>query len=441
MAASARIDELRHRYAARPHRYFAPLANALRQQGAFDEAVEILRDQLAHSPQHLIGHVVLGQTLFDMGALVESRAAFEAAQTLDPGNRIVLRHLGEIASLAGDVPTARLWFGRLRAAEPYADDIASQLGDGASTPPGVDDGRVEAAAVADASREVVASSPYMRVAADDADVQTSPHDQRHAPSDADAGHPAPEADATFELLDFAPVTLDPVALEPAARDEDAAPPAALDPVVGLDVPPAAPPAVLAEGEGTGPAHALGTDTPETPEPIGTGAFATETMAGLLAAQGHTREALAVYDRLLAERPDDAALRARAGALRGASNPIPAPALETPMPAAAADGGLPAAPNGEPDDAARAAMLGAAFADLGRASPDVGTAPQPAPHARPAPADDPFEDLTFDRFFADAEPAAVADAAPSAAPSVHTTDDVDHEGDLERFDAWLRGAAA
>ncbi|HEY0776987.1 MAG TPA: tetratricopeptide repeat protein, partial [Gemmatirosa sp.] len=101
MAASARIDELRHRYAAQPRRNLAPLADALRRSGAVEEAVTMLRAQLAEFPDHLTGHVVLGQALFDTGALADARAAFEHARALDPGNRVVLRHLGEIASLAG----------------------------------------------------------------------------------------------------------------------------------------------------------------------------------------------------------------------------------------------------------------------------------------------------------------------------------------------------
>lgn len=369
MAAPAGIEELRHRYAAQPRRYLAPLASALRQSGALEEAVTMLRAQLAEYPEHLTGHVVLGQALFDTGALAESRAAFERARALDPGNRVVLRHLGEIASLAGDAAGARVWFGRLRAAEPYADDIAAQLG-GASGPPVYDPAEDEAPVAVEAGHEVAEPVPV----------------------------------ESFELLEFDP-----------APD--------LDPVVGLDLPPEAPPAEL-QAESNDSAAEAG-----ALEHVAAGPFATETMAGLLAAQGHTEQAIAIYERLAAQRPEDEALRARLVALRAAP--------EETRPA-----------DGTADDAARGRVLAAAFADLprrpesapgpaGAAAPIASSPPGPAGAADPLAADplvnDPFADVSFDRFFDQAadEPAGAPTPGPEAGG----------DADLARFDAWLRRGAA
>jgi ABC-type nitrate/sulfonate/bicarbonate transport system substrate-binding protein len=52
------------------------------------------------------------------------------------------------------------------------------------------------------------------------------------------------------------------------------------------------------------------------------AFVTETMAALLAAQGHRAQAADVYERLLARRPDDARLQSQLASLRGAPRPAP-----------------------------------------------------------------------------------------------------------------------
>lgn len=355
MAASARIDELRHRYAAQPRRYVAPLANALREAGALEEAVTMLRAQLAEYPEHLTGHVVLGRALFDAGALADARVAFEAARALDPGNRVVLRYLGEIASLGGDQEAARRWFGRLRAADPYADDVAAQLG-GGPAPPEVDD--------------VAPDAPALDAAQDVTDVRPA---EAHA-AEAHSPEPAGEADA-FELLDFHAVTVEPPE-EPAVADS---------PAVGLDLAPEEPAA---------------DDGVAALDQIAAGPFATETMAGLLAAQGHTEQAIALYERLTAERPADAGLQARLDALRGAPGAAP-PARS------------------EASDADRGALLAAAFADLGATAPAVDD----------QPAADLYADVSFDRFFA-AEPAA---APVPAAP--------DPDADLARFDAWLRDAAA
>lgn len=54
------------------------------------------------------------------------------------------------------------------------------------------------------------------------------------------------------------------------------------------------------------------EEPAAEEPVGRGApsFVTETMAELYLRQGHRDEAVAVYRQLIAQRPDDAGLRAR-----------------------------------------------------------------------------------------------------------------------------------
>ena len=393
MAAPDRIDELRHRYAARPRRYFAPLANALRQAGALEEAVTMLRAQLAEFPDHLTGHVVLGQALFDAGTLVDARSAFENARALDPGNRVVLRYLGDIASLAGDPAEARLWFGRLRAADPYADDVAAQLGGGAAAPPDADDAPAEPVAV-DATREV--------------------HESERA-ADTVASEP-------FELLEFDAVG------PPDASEVEAPHPSttlggagdastALDPVVGLDLAPAAPPSEL-DGAVGGAVEDDVADVVNPPDEddatldhIAAGPFATETMAGLLAAQGHTEQAITLYERLSVERPDDALLRARLDALRGRPEVVAADGAAPPP-------GRPARPGAT--DAERGALLAAAFSDVARPQPAAEPAPAPAEVERDAPDAAPFADVSFDRFFA----AATTDA----------------DADLARFDAWLRDAA-
>ncbi|HEY0779216.1 MAG TPA: tetratricopeptide repeat protein, partial [Gemmatirosa sp.] len=196
-------------------------------------------------------------------------------------------------------------------------------------------------------------------------------------------------------------------------------PEPIDPVVGLDVAPVAPSPVLQPHDADGAAVSADADRLRDDEAsldhITSGPFATETMAGLLAAQGHTDQAIALYERLTAERPGDVALRARLHALRG----------EPAMPAAT--------------DAERGALLAAAFAD-------------------------PFADVSFEQFFVGAIDTGAATPAPRAAEPVaemvtgsadrepdaaHDADDADEyaadpggidDHDLARFDAWLREVA-
>ena len=127
MSSSARIDELRKKFDENPRRYFAPLANEYRKAGDFEQAVFICQEYLPQQPGHMSGHIVYGQTLFDMGRDEEAEAVFETALTLDPENLIALKHLGDIARQAGDVDGARSWYQRVLEADPRNDEIMQVL--------------------------------------------------------------------------------------------------------------------------------------------------------------------------------------------------------------------------------------------------------------------------------------------------------------------------
>jgi len=123
MSSSARIDELRKKFDENPRRFFAPLANEYRKAGDFEQAVFICQEYLPQQPGHMSGHIVYGQTLFDMGRDEEAKAVFETALTLDPENLIALKHLGDIARQADDLEGARSWYQRVLEADPRNDEI------------------------------------------------------------------------------------------------------------------------------------------------------------------------------------------------------------------------------------------------------------------------------------------------------------------------------
>lgn len=127
MANSARIDELRKKFDENPRRYFAPLANEYRKSGDLDQAAFILEEYLPQQPGHMSGHIVYGQTLFELGRDEEAKRVFETALTLDPENLIALRHLGHIARQAGDFEAARTWYQRLLEADPRDAEIQQLL--------------------------------------------------------------------------------------------------------------------------------------------------------------------------------------------------------------------------------------------------------------------------------------------------------------------------
>ncbi len=127
MSSSARIDELRKKFDENPRRFFAPLANEYRKAGDFEQAVFICQEYLPQQPGHMSGHIVYGQTLFDMGRDEEARAVFETALTLDPENLIALKHLGDIARQAGDFEGSRSWYQRVLEADPRNEEIMQIL--------------------------------------------------------------------------------------------------------------------------------------------------------------------------------------------------------------------------------------------------------------------------------------------------------------------------
>jgi hypothetical protein len=214
---------------------------------------------------------------------------------------------------------------------------------------------------------------------------------------------------------------------------------------------------------------------------------TETMAELFVKQGHPEDALRVYRALLVQRPGDARLRARIAAISGGGKPMSGQTVQAflrailagrpGMPAPSAS--VPAASSldsafaetlgeaepvpGEPSHAAEDTIsLDAVFGDDGgRASmpaqaPPAAAAPVERPS--PAPAPEPQVSATqtggfsFDEFFGSSAarnpgsapspsaPAAPAEPKQPARPSSPRGKPpmMEEEGDLDQFQAWLKG---
>ena len=127
MTAPTRVDELRKRYHENPRRFFAPLANEYRKTGFIDRAILLCEKHLSEQPGNMNGLIVYGQCLFESGRLQEAAPPFEAALEVDPENLIALRHLGDIARLGGDAPTARRWYERLLEVDRRNDEVTALL--------------------------------------------------------------------------------------------------------------------------------------------------------------------------------------------------------------------------------------------------------------------------------------------------------------------------
>jgi tetratricopeptide (TPR) repeat protein len=291
-------------------RIFLPLADAHLRAGDVSEAERLIADGLARHPDFVAAHVLAARVRLSNGDEEGAEVAYAAARRLDPDNVEVLHGLGSILAGRGEEigvmlveqacsldPTVAV----ARGAAPgsHADDtgadivsIADLAPDGpdhaAGTPAGVagDDEVVSIAALApDPDHDVVSI----------ADLAPDPAPGGATPDSA----VAPDVPSIEELAPAEDVIDEPEQGRPAAEQE---PPAAEQPAPSA---PAAPPAPA-----TAPTSAT---TPARPN--GERGLATKTLAELLAAQGQRKEAVEMYERLVAANPADAGLAARLADLR------------------------------------------------------------------------------------------------------------------------------
>lgn len=372
MAGPSRIDELRKKFDENPRRYFAPLANEYRKLGDFDQAIFICQEFLPQQPGHMSGHIVYGQALFEAGRHDEARTVFETALALDPENLIALRHLGDIARAHGDNETARAWYRRVLESDPRNEEIAgilTALDADEAAPPS------QSAAAAPVQTSSPDGSPE-KLEIQSAMTSAAPHlESAQAPSDPIVDQPLTSApspsESTFDELaklftsaEQQPAAPPPEPASPASADDSLGlihegedvlgraaemqgrpEPSAMDGVsTGQQAGAAAPgesggfappflDALGSAGAAPPPASAPTAAPPAVEEPApppeaapdASAAFVTETMAELYLKQGHHELAMDVYRKLVALRPDDAALRARLAELERPSAPQPPPA--------------------------------------------------------------------------------------------------------------------
>lgn len=99
----SRISRFRDLHEQNPGaRYFAPLADLLRQGGQYDEALRLLGEGLGRHDGYLAGLVIQGRTLQEMGRPDEAHETWQQVRRIDPDNLLALEFLADRAIGAQD---------------------------------------------------------------------------------------------------------------------------------------------------------------------------------------------------------------------------------------------------------------------------------------------------------------------------------------------------
>ena len=103
----SRLEELKKALTRDPaSRQFLALADEYRKQGQTREAISVLERGLAQDPTAVAGHVALGRLLQQGGRQDEALNSFSAALKLDPQNLVALRQTADVHLSRGDTVEA-----------------------------------------------------------------------------------------------------------------------------------------------------------------------------------------------------------------------------------------------------------------------------------------------------------------------------------------------
>jgi len=97
---------------------FIALADLLRTESEYDEALAVLEKGLSARPDSLSATVVMGRTLLESGRGDEARTVLAASLQRDPDNTLALRLMAEVCRAAEDWPAALPPLERLTELEP-----------------------------------------------------------------------------------------------------------------------------------------------------------------------------------------------------------------------------------------------------------------------------------------------------------------------------------
>ena len=300
-----RLEEIYESESDPQERAFVPLADAHRRLGDLAKALAVIQEGLVTHPDFASAHMVAGWVHRSRKEPDDAMRSFERVLALDAENTLAR---SAIAELIDD-----------QRAQTYRDKIAAKESGEAGRPV------VPIASLAPGASDVGAR-PVIRIAslAPDQDARPVVSITSLAPGAPAETSAAPEAVAAGDARRAVPIA----SLAPGTPDEDARPvvsitslgpgspaetSAAPEAVAAGDARAVVPIVFLAPGapDEDGPlvvpipslAPHVDDDAPEDPASVG-GEIYTETLAELYAGQGATEKAIEVYQKLIADDPDN-----------------------------------------------------------------------------------------------------------------------------------------
>jgi tetratricopeptide (TPR) repeat protein len=203
VADNPRIDDLRRRLEKEPNsRLFAQLAEELRKDGEFEEAIRIARAGLARHPNYPSARMTLGRALFDTGDMAAARHELQSVLEGAPDNILASRLLAECLESLGDLEGALQRFRATLALSPGDKQITARVRDlegklHASPARAAPDSPAASGAPPESARPEPAPIPLATV---DEPMELEVSHERAAPPAAPAAAvPVAEAPAEFEL--------------------------------------------------------------------------------------------------------------------------------------------------------------------------------------------------------------------------------------------------
>ncbi|MBX3147105.1 MAG: tetratricopeptide repeat protein [Gemmatimonadales bacterium] len=128
MAPSREIEKLQRRWQENPLGLtFAPLAEAYRKEGMYEDALELLSIGLAQHPNYVPAHIVRGRCYVDSGLDTAAEEAFQRVTELDAENVIALKGLADLAEKGGRIDDAIGRLERLLDFDRSNDDARTQV--------------------------------------------------------------------------------------------------------------------------------------------------------------------------------------------------------------------------------------------------------------------------------------------------------------------------